>query len=287
MKYIDLHVHSNVSDGTLTPKEVVEKAVKMNLAAFALTDHDTVMRISEALNAVKEYQNNGIDLELIPGVEISVAYKSKDIHMLGLFLDYQNETLISELQAVVNDRENRNIKMIANLQNAGIDITLEKLVESEGDSIITRAHFAKYLLEHSYVKSREEAFKKYLGEDGPYYVPRKFITPEKGIELIKAAGGIPVLAHPLLYKLPPKELDSLISRLKNAGLVGIETIYSANVDFDESYVRKLANKYDLLITGGSDFHGANKPLIEMGIGKGNLRIPYSILEKLKEYLTNK
>jgi predicted metal-dependent phosphoesterase TrpH len=284
MKYIDLHVHSNASDGTLTPTKVVDRAIKMNLTAFALTDHDTVKGIEEAQKAVDIYRSTGIDIQLIPGTEISVAYKNRDIHMLGLFLDYKNELLIKELQDAVDERNQRNLKMAENLRNAGINITIEKLVEADENAILTRAHFAKYLYEHNYVKSRDEAFKKYLSDDGPYYVPRQFITPERGIELIKMAGGSPVLAHPLLYRLPSNELESLIKRLKDAGLVGIETLYSANVDFDESYVRKLAHKYELLITGGSDFHGVNKPLIEMGVGKGNLKIPYSILETLEDYL---
>ena len=121
----------------------------------------------------------------------------------------------------------------------------------------------------------------YLNSDGPYYVPREYISPENAISLIKRAGGIPVLAHPLVYHIPEAQLDALIQRLKDAGLMGLEVFYSANTGFDEGIVRRYANKYDLVMTGGSDFHGANKPQISMGTGRGNLKIPYSVLEKLK------
>lgn len=283
MKYIDLHVHSNVSDGTLTPAELVSLAAEKELAAFALTDHDTVQGIGEALTAAQELEQNGTFLQVIPGTEISVAYKNQDIHMLGLLIDYKNEALCKALLDVQEERANRNYKMAEKLANAGIDISIEQLREYDSNAILTRAHFAKYLVAHKYCKSPKEAFTKYLDSHGPYYVPRKYISPKKAIELIKLAGGVPVLAHPLLYKLSLDELDQLIHTLKDCGLEGIETIYSSNTGFDEGYVRKYANRYNLLMTGGSDFHGANKPLIDMGVGKGNLKIPYELLEKLQDF----
>lgn len=285
MKYIDLHVHSNASDGTLTPSELVEKAITQGLSAFALTDHDTVHGIEEAVSAAKEAPKKEIEIEIIPGIELSLAYKGRDIHMLGLFVEYKNESFCKTLQYIKEEREDRNNKMAGNLAKAGIDISMEQLKQDDKNAIITRAHFAKYLVKTGVVKSNQEAFQKYLSDDGPYYVPRQYLSPKNGIELIKSAGGIPILAHPLLYKLSNAELDKLIGTLKNHGLVGIETIYSANTGFDEGYIKKFAHKYELLITGGSDYHGANKPLIELGVGKGNLKIPYSILEELEKYLS--
>lgn len=282
MKFIDLHVHSNISDGTFTPTQVVNIAYEKGLAAIALSDHDTINGISEALKAAEQINNKLGEFELIPATELSAAYKKKDIHILGMYIDYTSKNLKQTLDDVVNERKQRNEKMAKNLANAGIDITIEKLLENEGNAVITRAHFAKYITEHGYTKTFDEAFKKYLSPDGPYYVQRKFLTPKEAINLIKSANGVPVLAHPLLYNLKNNELDKLICELKSYGLMGIEAIYTRNTGFDESYIRNFAKKYDLIVTGGSDFHGSNKPDIQIGFGTGNLRIPYHILEELKK-----
>lgn len=280
MKYIDLHVHSTVSDGTFTPTELVAEAKRCNLSAFALTDHDTIRGFEEAKKA-----SEGSGIEVIPGVEISAAYKKKDIHILGLLIDPNYEPLKHSLDAALLERDQRNAKMAQNLAAGGLDIDIERLTAAfSPGTVLTRAHFAKFLLETKQIKSMNEAFEHYLNADGPYYVPREYISPENAIKLIKQAGGIPVLAHPLVYHLPEEELDALIARLKDAGLEGLEVFYSSNTGFDEGIVRRYANKYHLIMTGGSDFHGANKPHISMGSGKGNLKIPYSVLENLKAAL---
>lgn len=286
MKTIDLHVHSNISDGTLTPSEVVDLAVKQNLSAFALTDHDTIKGIDEALRRAEEYQKNGTDITVLPGVEFSVGYKKRDIHILGLLIDHKNPKLVHILDQLVLEREQRNQKMIKNFQDAGYDITLEELKADSKDAVITRAHFPKLLLKKNYVKSMKEAFDKYLGEDGPFYVNRKFITPEEAIDYILEANGIPVLAHPLLYNLAPSELDSLIERLKSHGLMALEAIYSTYTKKDQDVVRYLASKHHLAITGGSDFHGSNKPDIMLGTGINNLSIPHTLLDTLKSLKPN-
>lgn len=279
MKYIDLHVHSNASDGSLTPKELVKEAIRCNLAAFALTDHDTIAGVPEAVAAAK-----GTGLEVIPGAEISAGYKKKDIHILGLLLHPEDTQLQYILDQARKERDTRNEKMANNLAKGGLAIDIDSLKAAfPPDTVLTRAHFARYLMETGQIHSINEAFERYLNADGPYYVPRKYISPEDAISLIRDNGGIPVLAHPLIYHLPEEELDSLICRLKNAGLVGLEVFYSANTGFDEGILRRYANRYDLLMTGGSDFHGSNKPHISLGNGKGNLKIPYSVLEHLKEY----
>lgn len=280
MNYIDLHVHSNVSDGTFTPAQLVELAVKKQLSAFALTDHDTVEGIPKAIEAAALFQKKGIHITVIPGIELSVAYKKRDIHMLGLMIDYKNPSFCNTLHEIQQERDERNYKMVENLANAGIDISMEKLREIDRNAILTRAHFAKYLTEHHYTKTTKDAFFQYLGEDGPYYVSRKYISPEEAIALIRSVGGVPILAHPLLYKLPPDELDALVKHLAEYGLAGIEAIYSSNIGYDEQNMKKLAQKYNLLITGGSDFHGANKPYIELGTGRGNLKISNTMLDSL-------
>ena len=280
MNYIDLHVHSNKSDGTLSPAMVVEHAAKCGLSAIALTDHDCIQGIREALDAASGLS---APIRIIPGVEISAEYKKRDIHILGLMIDPENEALQNALNEALSERDRRNEKMVENLRRIGMDITMEDLLFGTKDTVITRAHFARCLIAKGYVKNSEEAFKKYLNSDTPYYVCRTYMSPKDAIHLIKNAGGIPILAHPLLYHLTLAEIEELIALLKSYGLAGVETIYSNNTGNDESIVRGLAHKFNLLITGGSDYHGANKPSIEIGIGKGNLKIPESILDSLDAY----
>ncbi len=281
MQYIDLHVHSNYSDGTCTPEELVDLAIDRELVAFSLTDHDTVDGVERAVSYGKKRH-----MEVIPGVELSCEYvinaeKKKEIHILGYQLDYQNEELLNTLTKVAKERDDRNQKMCVNLHNAGYPIDYESLTARFGNTILTRSHFARFLLEQGAVPSIDAAFKKILAQDGPYFVMRKYLSPKEGISLIKKAGGIPVLAHPLLYKLSVTEIRNLLFELKSYGLKGIEAIYSRNHGNDEAFVRKLAKDYDLFITGGTDFHGANKPDLDIGSGVGNLRVPVMLLENLK------
>lgn len=281
MKFIDLHVHSNCSDGSCTPEELVELAIQNDLVAFALTDHDTVEGVERAMKAAEERH-----IQVIPGVELSCEYeispsRKKEIHILGYNLDYNQPELCETLDAVAKERDDRNRKMCENLNRDGYPIDYDSLMERFKNTIVTRAHFARFLLEKGAIPSIDSAFKKILAQDGPYFVMRKYLTPERGIALIKKAGGIPVLAHPLLYKMSVTELHNLLTELKGYGLQGIEAMYSRNRGNDEAFVRKLASEYDLFITGGTDFHGANKPDLEIGRGEGNLRVPVMLLENLK------
>ena len=280
MKYIDLHVHSTASDGTLTPSEVVDRAVELSLSAFALTDHDTIRGVAEAKERAALHRAQGHAIEVYSGVEISAEYKKRDIHILGLLVDESNEILDRALQHSLDNRDQRNYKILDKFRDIGIELTMEDLLEDAPDSVITRAHFARALLKKGIIESIPEAFEKYIGDDGPCYVSREYMTPEDAIHLIKKAGGVPVLAHPLLYNLPHDELYALVERLKAAGLKGIEVYYSSNKGQDEANVKALANHFGLIATGGSDFHGAIKPTIELGTGKNNLKIPYSVLENV-------
>lgn len=285
MEYIDLHVHSNASDGTLTPSEVVDLAVESHLTAIALTDHDTLSGLPEAMNRAAFHLQNQKALRIIPGTELSVSYKERDIHILGLFIDPGNKEFNKTLTDAVENRDRRNEKMAANLNAAGIDITMDKLREDAGDAVITRAHFAKYMVKCGYVKTNQDAFNRYLNSNSPYYVQREYMDPGTALRLIHTAGGLAVLAHPLLYNYSLEEVEELVVFLVELGLDGIEAIYSSNTGFDEGRMRHLANKYNLVITGGSDFHGANKPAIRLGIGRGNLKIPASLLIDLEERLS--
>ena len=277
---IDLHVHSNCSDGTCSPSELVKKALKENLRAFALTDHDTTDGIDEALLAA-----SGTCLEVIPGIEFSTTYEEKDIHMLGLGIDHHNAHFQESLEVFRNHRHTRNLQMIDKLREHGIDISYEKLLLEYPDctDVWTRAHFARFLLDHGYVSSRNEAFDRYLGDHACCFVPRPKVSPFQVISLIHETGGYAVLAHPLLYGFSSQNLELLVRRCKEAGVDGIETVYSRNRGSDESAMRQLARRFGLKITGGSDFHGDNKPDIQLGTGTGNLRIPYELWAHLKEY----
>lgn len=280
---IDLHVHSNRSDGTYTPTELVHYAVEKGLTAFALTDHDTTEGLTEALQAAQ-----GQPVTVIPGIEFSTAYENKDIHILGLFIDYQSPAFRRALDDFVSSRKQRNEKMCLRLQEYGnVDITYEKLLSAYPDAVITRAHYARYLLDHGYVRSMPEAFDRFIGDHAPCYIPREKVTPLQAVQLILSAGGIPILAHPPLYHMSDARLNRLVSELAENGLGGIEAIYSTYTAGEETHMRSLARQYHLLITGGSDFHGSNKPDIDLGIGKGSLQIPDTILEDLHTCLNNK
>ena len=278
MKIVDLHVHSNKSDGTCSPSELVDLAIQKGLSAFALTDHDTTAGLDEAIEYAK-----GRDIEVVPGIEFSTEYQGRDIHVLGLAIDYKAPVFADRLQAFVDSRIGRNRKMCRNLTEAGIDISYEKLMAAYPGAVITRAHYARYLLDHGYVKSLPEAFERYVGDHCPYFVPREKVTPVQAVQLIRQAKGIPVLAHPTLYHMGKDALQKLVSSLTEAGLVGLEAGYSTYSAGEEREMRQLALRNGLLISGGSDFHGSNKPGLELATGyHGKLVIPYDIWERLKE-----
>lgn len=277
MNYVDLHVHSNASDGTLCPSEVVCLAKETGLCAIALTDHDTVEGVDEALAAGRQY-----NIEVIPGVELSCAYISKEIHIVGLFVDCRNQDFLDELTRLKDTRNARNEQMAQKCREQGMDITMKELLAEYPGAVLTRAHFAALLTKKGYVSSVKDAFERYLNDHGPCFVPRYKMPCEKTIELIHSAGGLAILAHPILYKLGNSELAKLVSYLAKCGLDGIEVLYSTYTASDERRVDKLAKENALLISGGSDFHGANKPHIRLGTCRSNMRIPYDILENLKK-----
>lgn len=275
---VDLHAHTIKSDGSLSPKELVKLAKDINLSAVAITDHDTVDGLDEAILYGKEY-----DIKVVPGVELSTDYEGKDIHLVGLFIDHKNENFSTKLKDFVDSRVIRNQKMCEKLTNAGIPVKYEDLISHFKESVVTRAHYARYMLEKGYIKSLSEAFERYIGDTSPCFVPREKITPVDGINLILSAGGVPILAHPVLYGMGKDRLNKLVSQLKDAGLVGIEAIYSTYNPGDERDIRALAKEYNLLLSGGSDFHGAAKPGLNLGTGYGKLYIPDDILIDIENY----
>lgn len=277
MSPVDLHVHSNESDGTVTPEELVREAKKTGLSAFALTDHDTTAGLDRAIACGEE---EGV--EVVPGIEFSTAYWGRDIHVLGYYMDYHNESFQKQLIEFRNSRNVRNEEMFRRLREFGFEkITEDALLEAFDNAVITRAHIAKFMVDCGYVKSREEAFQRYIGDNCPCYVERERISPGKAVKLIIEFGGVPVLAHPLLYKLGTEMLDALVVSLKEDGLKGIEAIYSNYNWREQRRLKLLAKKHELIFTGGSDYHGTNKKNIKLGVGRGNLFVPVHCLLDIK------
>lgn len=276
MKYVDLHVHSNASDGTLSPSEVVELALKKDLAAIALSDHDTVKGVPEAVKAAE-----GTSLDVIPATELSCYYNKIEIHVVGLFVDHQNPDFLAELDRLEAARMQRNLDMIELFRKDGIGISLEELQAGNPGSVITRAHFARVLTEKGYCKDKNTAFKRYVGVGCPYYLPKPQVTPELSLPLITQAGGIPILAHPNLYNMGWNEIETLVQTLLPLGLKGIEAYHSSQNISQSDKLRSMAAKYHLVVSGGSDFHGANKPDIDLGIGRGNLHITEAVLDRIR------
>ena len=279
MRAIDLHTHSTYSDGTFSVKELIDRAHEKGLAAIALTDHDTVDGVDEAIEyAASKYP----DLEVVPGVELSTEGEGREVHIVGLYIDNHDKEFVDGLSAFIDSRTTRNKKMCKKLtEEAGIPISYEELTKEFPDTVITRAHYAKFMVDSGYVNSRTEVFDRYIGDHCPYYVGREKITPEDAIRSILKAKGVPVFAHPILCRFGDDRLDAFVGKLKEAGLVGIEAVYSTYERRDETQIKELAKKYDLLISGGSDFHGANKPDIDLGTGCGRLFVPEDLLIPIK------
>jgi len=269
MSQVDLHLHSTASDGRLSPSQIVSKAAELGLAVIALADHDTVNGIAEALEAVKAYPK----LKVIPAVEINTDVPHGEAHVLGYFIDFTDPELNATLEQLRNSRRLRAQRMIAKLAKLGVNIEWQRVQDIAGSGTIGRPHLARALLEKGYIASNREAFTKYIGKDGPAYVEREKITPSGAVEVILRADGLPVLAHPFTIKDP----EAMIIELKQAGLVGIEAYYG---EYTAAQVRELVDlseKYGLITTGGSDYHGLDETA-EIAIGSAD--VPTESAEQL-------
>jgi len=274
---IDLHTHSTASDGTYTPSDLVHYAKTKSLRALALTDHDCIDGLKEAMAAGKE-----IGVEVIPGVELSAKFQNGTMHILGFFVNPTDPIFLQRLVTLQEARRQRNPKIVQKLQDLGVKITYDEVVAASGGGQVGRPHFACVLLKKGYVKTIAEAFEKYLRDGGPAYVEKERFSPEESIALIHEAEGVAVLAHPLTLHLPVGELDPLLERLVKAGLDGVEVYYGIHTPEQTAQYERLTRKWGLVPTGGSDFHGEYKPKIDLGVGTGDLQVPYSILEELKQ-----
>ena len=279
---VDLHIHSNASDGTLSPEAILQLSKECGLKAISITDHDTLDGSRQALES-------GIppSLMFIPGVEISAAFPADagykgSCHILGYGIRLNDENLNKTLSLLRDARKNRNPGIIRKLNECGISITIDELMAVTGDQA-GRPHIAGLLMEKEVVNSIQEAFDKYLGVGKPAYVEKYRIPCTEALAIIKSAGGVPVLAHPcLLSPCRGGQFENLIGFLKSRGLSGIEVFYSDNTPSDETYFNDIADRFGLLKTGGTDFHGSLKPEIRLGSGADNLHIPIVIYEKLAE-----
>ena len=254
---LNLHTHTTVSDGSFNPQEILNEAAKLELEYFSITDHDSV----NALDQIGRIPNG---IKFINGVEISAEFP-KTLHILGYGFALNNEKLRNTLRELQDFRKNRNRKMLQNLAENGFPISQEELeIEAKGE-IVGRPHFANLMFRKGYARSYQEAFDLYLDKSKPFYMNKKRLDPKLAIELVINAGGIPVIAHPYQTKLNDHDLENLIKELKGYGLMGIEVYYSQHSEKQINQYLNYAEKYDLLITAGSDFHGSNKPHIPLGM----------------------
>jgi predicted metal-dependent phosphoesterase TrpH len=277
MSRLDLHLHTTHSDGSLTPAEVLRLAHKAQVNALAITDHDIVSGIPEAMGVGAE-----LGIEVIPGVEISSRLGDSELHILGYCLHWEDPELNRRLAALRASRHSRNPQIIERLRSLGLDVTYEEVQALAGTDSVGRPHIARILIDKKYVTSAKDAFDRYLADGRPAYVARDLPEPADAIDWIRAAGGVAVLAHPTWAKVSGEGLNALLTRLKGEGLGGIEVHYSTHTKRQTTEYLDLAKRLNLLVTGGSDFHGITKPDIEVGTGRGDLKVPEKLLEPLKK-----
>ena len=274
MNQIDLHVHTTASDGTASPAQVMRMARDLGLKAVAITDHDTVSGCAEAAE-----EGRALGVEAVPGVELSSRYGTT-IHILGYFLRTESPALTRVLEAIVAERDERNRRMAAKMAADGIPVDYDQMLRRFG-KVVGRPNFGQMLVELGLASSVQDAFDRFIEKGQPYYLPRKMISIERSVEVIREAGGVPVLAHPLQYRLEEPALRQLIEHCMDHGLLGMECRYSRYDEGQSHYLLRLAREYGLTPTGGSDYHGTNKPEIALGSGMGSLEVPAEWLENLR------
>ncbi len=280
---IDLHIHTTASDGTFTPREVVRYALEKGILAVAITDHDDVSGVEEAL-----IEGELLGVEVFPGVEFSVDHEGTPFHLLGYMIDYRNKTLNETLDRLKKKRGERNLRIIEKLNELGFELTYDEILEEAGEGAVGRPHFARVMMKKGYVGNFYEAFNKYLRKDGPAYAERDRVKFTNAVNIIRSAGGLPVIAHPHGLEMKDRrDLGAFLDVLIGLGLAGIEVYYSKHTKNQTAMYLGLAEEKGLVVTGGTDFHGENKPGVDMGSGKGNMFIPYSLAVKLREACAKK
>ena len=277
MNFVDLHTHSTASDGTETPADVVRMAHTLHLKAVALTDHDTVAGLDEA-----EAAGAACGITLVRGCELATSTPYGEAHILGLWLPRDLGPLRAVLLDLRKKRSERNARMVEKLRGLGVDISYEEVCEQAGGESVGRPHMAAVLLRKGYVRTVREAFTRYLGYGGAAYLSREVLEPLAAVRLLRELGATPVLAHPCLLKCPPDWLDDFTGSLTAAGLLALEAYHSEHNDAQTRWCVDLADRHQLALSGGSDFHGGAKPGIKLGSGRGALRVPAFVLTGLLE-----
>ena len=276
---IDLHAHSTASDGSDSPSRLVELATSQGLRALALTDHDTQAGWAEAQLAA-----TGTGLELIPGTELSLEYDRGGMHLVVLWLEPGRGPLQDRLDSLREGRQGRNTAILRTLEAHGMAVLEEELAEEAGDATVGRPHIAAIMVRKGYVESIQEAFEVWLAAGRPAYAGRPRLEPAEAISLARQSGAVPVLAHPHTLGIDrAAEMADLLSRLRAAGLVGLESIYSSYRPHERQGYADLARRFDLIPTGGSDYHGSYKPGLELGSGYGDLHVSEEILDRLRPF----
>ena len=276
-QYCDLHTHSNYSDGTFTPAEIVAEAEKLGLSAVALTDHNTVAGLPAFMEAAQHSS-----VEAVPGVEISCQYGDTELHLAGLYLPMENLDVITVyLESLNRKKEESNRLLIRNLNQAGYCLDYEEIRQAHPDGTVNRAVIAASMLEKGYVSSINQAFQDILSVKAGFYVPPQRLTFFNAIALLRYVEAVPVLAHPFLNLKTEAVLRECLQEAVPKGLVGMETMYSSYSPETEAAARRIAREFGLLESGGSDFHGDTKPHIRLGCGKGNLAVPAAFADALK------
>ncbi len=274
---IDLHIHSTASDGSFSISQIIEAARNLGLRAISITDHDT---LEGSLEALGHFQSSSP--EILSGIELSADFPSGTMHILGYMIRVDDSAFLNMLERIQGARSERNLEIVKKLQALGINLEYDEVIEASGGGQVGRPHFARVLISRGVVQSAEEAFSKYLRKGKPGYADRYRLKPAEAIEAISHAGGVPVLAHPFTLEAESQgALEEIVVELKANGLKGIEVYCPDPNPEDRTKYERLAWRYGLLMTGGTDFHGAAKPDVHLGVGKGDLRIPYSLVENLK------
>jgi len=275
---IDLHVHTNMSDGTFSPEEVVHLALRKRLQAIAITDHDTVGGVIRG-----QAEGRRLGLEVIAGVEISTQWTGGILHILGYFIHPERSELLQALDSLTRDRQRRVVEIVARLKEQAVSLTAEEVGHEAVGGVPGRPHVASVMVRKGHVGTVQEAFDRYLGKGAPAYVPKRKLPPEKALHLIARAGGIAVMAHPYsLNEADPERLEEIVRQLMSHGLAGMEVYCPRLTPGQTAEFLALARKLDLAVTGGTDFHGRIKPDLELGVFPDGHTVPYWLLESLRE-----
>lgn len=277
MGYVDLHLHTTASDGVMSPSEIVRYAKSKGLQAIAITDHDTIEGLEEGM-----LEGERISFEVIPGIEVSAEHSPGSMHLLGFFLDIHHPFLNERLEYLQKARTERNPKIVKKLNQLGLELTYEEVLKASGGGQVGRPHFAQVLLEKKYVRTFQEAFDRFLKKGAPAYVDKFRFTAKEALHFIQEAKGVTVLAHPNTLGMNGySELENLILQLVEEGLKGIEVYYPEHTALEVAQYKTLAERYGLLVTGGTDYHGIEKNGLDIGLGRGELKLPYSMVEGVK------